>query len=104
MGITLAPGVFQGGFVGSPKWFRRYVRGILRAPRGRRRFDGNWQRRHVGLGPGLVDEDQTLRRDLVLIFGPLRPPSRDVGTVAFASHHGFFKLSFSACTKLPTVL
>ena len=48
------------------------------------------QRRHIGLGPGLVDEDQTLRRDLVLILGPLRPPPCDVGTVAFASHHGFF--------------
>ena len=48
------------------------------------------QRRHIGLGPGLVDEDQTLRRDLVLIFGPLRPPSCDVGTVALPSHHGFF--------------
>ena len=47
-------------------------------------------RRHVGLGPGLVDEDQTLRRDPVLILGPLRPPPRHVETVAFASHHGFF--------------
>jgi hypothetical protein len=42
------------------------------------------------LGPGFVDEDQTLRLDLVLIFGPLRPPSCDVGTVALPSHHGFF--------------
>jgi len=48
------------------------------------------QRRHVGLGPGLVNEDQTLRRDLVLILDPLCPPPGDVGTVAFASHHGFF--------------
>ena len=48
------------------------------------------QRRHVGLGPGLVNEDQTLRRDPVLIFDPLRPPASDVGTVAFPSHHGFF--------------
>ena len=48
------------------------------------------QRRHVGLGPGLVDEDQALRRYLVLIPDPLRPPPRDVGTVAFASHYGFF--------------
>jgi hypothetical protein len=28
---------------------------------------------HVGLGPGLVDEDQTLRVDPVLIFDPLCP-------------------------------
>ena len=48
------------------------------------------QRCHVGLGPGLVDEDQTLRVDLVLIFDPLCPSPGDVGAVAFASHHGFF--------------
>jgi len=48
------------------------------------------QRRHFGLGPCLVDEDQTLRLDVVLIFGPLHPPSCDVGTIALPSHHGFF--------------
>jgi hypothetical protein len=48
------------------------------------------ERRHVGLGPSLIDEDQALRPDLVLILGPLCSPSRDVGTVAFASHHAFF--------------
>ena len=48
------------------------------------------QRRHVGFGPGLVDKDQTLRFDSILILGPLRPPTCHVGTVAFASHHGFF--------------
>ena len=48
------------------------------------------QRGHIGLGPGLVDEDQALRLDAVLIFCPLRPPARDVGAVAFASHHAFF--------------
>ena len=48
------------------------------------------QRRHVGLGPGLVDEDQALRIDAILILCPLRPPPRDVGTIAFASHHAFF--------------
>jgi hypothetical protein len=62
------------------------------------------QRRHVGLGPGFVDEDQTFRLDLVPILGPLRPPARDVVTVALASHHGFFlKLSFSVWTKFQTV-
>jgi hypothetical protein len=25
-----------------------------------------------------------------LILCPLRPPPRDVGTIAFASHHAFF--------------
>ena len=48
------------------------------------------QRRHVGLGPGLVDEDQALRLDFILILDPLRSPPRDVGSIAFASHHGFF--------------
>ena len=48
------------------------------------------QRRHVGLGPGLVDEDQARRIDPILILYPLRPPARDVGTVALASHHAFF--------------
>ena len=64
------------------------VRDLGRKPHAERRPSP--QRRHVGLGPVLVDEDQTLRLDLVLIFGPLRPPPSDVGTVAFASHHGFF--------------
>ena len=45
---------------------------------------------HIGLRPSLVDEDQAFRRDPTLIFGPLSSPSRDVGTVAFASHHAFF--------------
>ena len=48
------------------------------------------QRRHVGSGPGLVDEYEALRLDAVLIPRPLRPPPRDVGTIAFASHHAFF--------------
>ena len=48
------------------------------------------QRRHIGLGPRLVDEDETLRLDAALIFCPLRAPPRHVGTVAFASHQAFF--------------
>ena len=48
------------------------------------------QRRHVGPGPGLVDEHQPKRINAVLISDPLRPPARDVGTIAFASHHAFF--------------
>src|SRR5215204_6140537 len=61
------------------------------------------QRRHVGLGPGLVDEDQTLRRNPALILAPLRPPPRDVRTIAFAGDDAFFlKLSFSAWTKFQT--
>jgi hypothetical protein len=48
------------------------------------------QCRHIGSGPGLVDEDQALRLDAVLIFDPLGSPPCDVGTIAFASHHAFF--------------
>ena len=48
------------------------------------------ERRHVGLGPGLVDEDQALRRDAVLVLDPLRPPAGDVGAILFAGVHGFF--------------
>ena len=61
------------------------------------------QRRHVGPGPGLVDEDQAGRINAVLVLDPLRPPARDVRTVLFASHQRFFlKLSFSSWTKVQT--
>src|SRR5690606_32312527 len=36
------------------------------------------QRRHVGLGPGLVDEDEAGRIDPAPIPGPLCPPSGDI--------------------------
>src|SRR6202140_5964204 len=45
---------------------------------------------HVGLGPGLVDEDQALRLDLALILLPLRAPAGDVRTAAFAGGGAFF--------------
>ena len=48
------------------------------------------QRRHVGLGPGLVDEHQAGRIDAVLILDPLRPPARDVGAIPLAGDHAFF--------------
>ena len=48
------------------------------------------QRRHVGLCPCLVDEDQALRRDPALTLNPSGPPLRHVGTIAFAGHDGFF--------------
>ena len=48
------------------------------------------QGRHIGPGPGLIDEDQTLRFDAILIFDPPGSSSGDVGTIAFASHHAFF--------------
>ena len=48
------------------------------------------ERRHVGLGPGLVDEDQALRVDPGLIFFPLLTPARDVRAILLAGEHGFF--------------
>jgi hypothetical protein len=45
---------------------------------------------HIGPGPRLVDEDQTLRFDPILIFNPPGSPPCDVATIAFASHHAFF--------------
>jgi len=47
-------------------------------------------RRHVGLGPGLVDEDQPSRVEAALIFLPLRPPASDVRTALLAGQYGFF--------------
>jgi hypothetical protein len=46
--------------------------------------------RHVGLGPGLVDEDQARRIKPPLILSPLRPSPGDVGTVLFAGVQAFF--------------
>ncbi len=62
------------------------------------------QRRHVGLSPGLVDEDQARGIDPAPILRPLRPPAGDVRTILLAGERGFFlKLSFSAWTKFHTV-
>src|ERR1700745_1032964 len=46
------------------------------------------ERRHVGPGPGLIDEDQALRRDPALILPPLLASARDVGAIPFAGDHG----------------
>ena len=48
------------------------------------------QGRHIGPGPGFVDEDEPLRIDAALIFLPLDPPPRDLWSIAFASRHAFF--------------
>ena len=41
------------------------------------------------LGPGLVDEDQAGRINSVLVFAPLCPPARDIGTVLIEGENGF---------------
>jgi hypothetical protein len=48
------------------------------------------QRRHIGLGPRLIDEDQALRRDPALTLNPAGAPLRHVGTIALAGDDGFF--------------
>jgi hypothetical protein len=48
------------------------------------------QRGHVGLGPGLVDKDQTGRVNAGLIATPLRAAASDVGAILFAGEKGFF--------------
>src|SRR5512134_3262978 len=42
------------------------------------------ERRHVGLRPGLVDEDEAAAGDPVLVPRPLRTPARDIGTIPLA--------------------
>jgi hypothetical protein len=48
------------------------------------------QRRHVGLGPGLVDEDQAGWIDPRLILLPTGSMARDVRPVLFAGQNAFF--------------
>jgi len=45
---------------------------------------------HVGLGPGLVDEDQTGRIELALMALPALPLARDVGPVLLGRVQAFF--------------
>jgi hypothetical protein len=46
--------------------------------------------RHVGLGPGLVDEDQAGGIDSSLVLPPLSAPASDVGAILFAGVEAFF--------------
>ena len=48
------------------------------------------QRRHVGLGPGLVDEDQASGINPALVGLPPRSFARDIGPILLAGQHGFF--------------
>ena len=54
--------------------------------------------RHVGLGPGLVGEDQASGINPVLILLPLGAPSGDVGAILFAGGQASMKLN-SSCSK-----
>jgi hypothetical protein len=45
---------------------------------------------HVGLGPGLIDEDQAPRIKPTLILLPLQAAAGDVGPVLLAGVQAFF--------------
>jgi len=47
-------------------------------------------RRHVGLGPGLIDEDQSAGIKPALILLPLRPAARDLRTILLRCEQRFF--------------
>ena len=48
------------------------------------------QRLHVGLRPGLINEDQALGIDPALALPPLQPPPGDIRSIALAGDDGFF--------------
>src|SRR5690606_31911701 len=50
-------------------------------------------RRHVGLGPGLIDRVPPSWIEAALVFLPQRPPARDFRTALLAWHNGFLKSS-----------
>jgi hypothetical protein len=58
--------------------------------------------RHIGLGPGLVDDVQASQISLPLILFPLRPTSGDVGTILLAGAQAFLKLMPSCSKKCHT--
>ena len=51
---------------------------------------GNQRRPHVGLDPGLVDEDQALGIKPMLVRPPARPEPRDLRAHLLAGHQGLF--------------
>jgi hypothetical protein len=48
------------------------------------------QRRHIGFGPGLIDEHQPSGIDPIPILGPLRPPTGDIGTILLGGNQRLF--------------
>ena len=48
------------------------------------------QRRHVGLDPGFIDEDQTSSVDAGLVFQPLIASAGDIGTALLAGDQRLF--------------
>jgi hypothetical protein len=61
------------------------------------------KRSHIGLGPGLIDEDEALRIDAALIFAPLLAPALNVIAILFLGRLLFFYgFSPSACRNSQT--
>ena len=61
------------------------------------------ERRHIGLRPGFVDEDEAARIDPALMGGPPRAPSRHVGAIPLAGDQRLFLcVSRSAWTNSHT--
>jgi hypothetical protein len=48
------------------------------------------QRRHIGFGPGLIDEHQPSGINPISILGPLRPPTGDIGTILLCGDQRLF--------------
>jgi len=48
------------------------------------------QRRHIGLGPGLIDEHQPSGINPIPILGPLRPPTGDIGAILLGGNQRLF--------------
>ena len=54
---------------------------------------------HVGLGPGLVDEDEARGIKPALILLPLCPPPRDVRAILLAGVQAVFLKLMPSCSK-----
>jgi hypothetical protein len=59
------------------------------------------QRRHVGLDPGFVDEDEPLRIDATLPQSPASTPAGDVGAGLLKREQCFFEAQALAPQELP---
>ena len=57
--------------------------------------------RHIGLGPGLINEDEAARIKLALIPLPLRSPLGDVGTILLAGVQAFFEADALVLEEVP---
>ena len=57
--------------------------------------------RHVGFGPGVIDEVQAGRIKPPLILSPLRPPPGDVRTILFAGLQAFFEADALVLEEVP---